>query len=218
MIFIDCIPWWKMTCVILQKPRQEVVCANQEPLLCLVTWCTVSCSTSTSGTSGFPSSQDWSVLVFFLISLLLVFLSLSFIISRTLSFCFSCWFYLFLCVLFSLTFFSHTYKHSVYMQMHKQHTRTHSHTATHYLVTTLPKPGVYITGSSLTNNNVCINVTVQWVDQKCVPSGGGFENMKTTELYWRASTSCHGSPTIYLTIIFGSWFAAVQSSPCNVKR
>lgn len=54
-----------MTCVPLQKPSQEVICANREPLLCLVTWCTVGFSTSTSGTSGFPSSPDWSVLVFY---------------------------------------------------------------------------------------------------------------------------------------------------------
>lgn len=51
----------KKTCVMFQNPSQEVVCANQEPLLCLVTWCAAGCSTSTSGTLGFPSSPDWSV-------------------------------------------------------------------------------------------------------------------------------------------------------------
>lgn len=52
----------------LQKPSQEVVCANQEASLCLETWCTAGCSTSTSGTSGFPSSPDWSVHRFFIFS------------------------------------------------------------------------------------------------------------------------------------------------------
>lgn len=54
---------------LLQKPSQEVVCANQEPLLCLVTWCTAIYSTSTCGTLGFPSSPDWSVFFLFLFNL-----------------------------------------------------------------------------------------------------------------------------------------------------
>lgn len=97
-----------MTCVVLQKPSQEVVCANQDPLLCLVTWYTAGCSTSTSGTLGFPSSPDWSVPAY---SSFYSFFSL-------ISFC-------------PVTVFSPTYTH----RQTRKHTQTdahrHAHTHTH---------------------------------------------------------------------------------------